>query len=68
MASHTFDVTEDLLVDPHRPTQITMALDDPYRIAMHSATSSLTAVTPTPPASPNSQGLSSSLGLPGTSR
>ena len=68
MASRTFDVTEDILTAPVRPAQITMAPDDPYRIAMHSATAPPTTSTSAPPAAPTTQGPSSSLGLLGTSR
>jgi hypothetical protein len=68
MASRTFDVTEDILTAPVHPAQITMAPDDPYRIAMRSATASPTGSTSAPPAAPTTQGPSSSLGLPGTSR
>jgi hypothetical protein len=68
MASYTVDVTEDILSAPFRPAQITMAPDHPYRIAMCSATSSPTAGTSAPPAASTSQGPSSSLRLPGTSR
>ena len=61
MSSHTFDVVEDILTTPVHPAQISMAPDDPYRIAMHSASTSAL------PAAPAAQGSSSSTELPGSS-
>jgi hypothetical protein len=66
MASHMPDVIEDILTAPVLPAQFTMAPDDPYQVAMHSATVSPTTSTSAPPAA-STQG-PSSLRLPGTSR
>ena len=67
MASHTPDVVEDILTTPVLPAQFTMAPDDPDQVAMHAATVTPTGSTSAPPAA-STQGPSSSLGLPGTSR
>ena len=67
MASHTPDVVEDILTTPVLPARFTMAPDDPYQVAMHSATMTPTGSTSALPAA-STQGPSSSLGLPGTSR
>ena len=61
------DVVEDILTAPVLPAQFTMASDDPYQMAMSSATVSQAASTSALPAA-STQGPSSSLGLPGTSR
>ena len=67
MASHMPDVVEDILTAPVLPAQFTMASDDPYQMAMSSAIVSQAASTSALPAA-STQGPSSSLGLPGTSR
>lgn len=67
MASHTPDVVEDILTTQVLPARFTMAPDDPYQVAMHSATMTSTGSTSAPQAA-STQGPSSSLGLPGTSR